>query len=241
MLKNLYFSIFFQPIFNLLIGIYLLVGNNLILAILLLTIVIKLILWPINQQAIRSQRAMQEIQPKIEELKERYKDDKTKLGQAMMELYKTEKVNPFSSCLTLIIQLPFLIAVYQVFQQGLKGDSLKLLYNFMPHLNNLQTTVWGWNLTEKSIVLAVLAGAAQFWQTKMLLNTPNNALNQKNSSQTMAMMNKQMLYFMPIITVWIGASVPSGLTWYWLCFTLLSVLQQFFVLKKKTKSIQVQQ
>lgn len=241
MLKNLYFSIFFQPIFNLLIGIYLLLGNNLILAILLLTIVIKLILWPINQQAIRSQRAMQEIQPKIEALKEKYKDDKTKLGQAMMELYKIEKVNPFSSCLTLVIQLPFLIAVYQVFRQGLKGDSLKLLYNFMPHLNTLQTSIWGWDLTKRSIVLAVLAGLAQFWQTKMLLNTPKNSLNQGSTNQTMAMMNKQMVYFMPIITIWIGSSVPSGLTWYWLCFTLLSVVQQIFVLKKKTKSIQVQQ
>lgn len=241
MLKNLYFSIFFQPIFNLLIGIYLLLGNNLILAILLLTIIIKLILWPINQQAIKSQRAMQEIQPKIEALKEKYKDDKTKLGQAMMELYKTEKVNPFSSCLTLIIQLPFLIAVYQVFSQGLKGDTLKLLYNFMPHLNVLQTSVWGWDLTKKSFILAVLAGLAQFWQTKMLLNVPKNSLNQGSTNQTMAMMNKQMVYFMPIITIWIGATVPSGLTWYWLCFTLLSVVQQIFVLKKKTKSTQVQQ
>jgi YidC/Oxa1 family membrane protein insertase len=241
MLKDLYFSIFFQPIFNLLIGIYLLLGNNLILAILLLTVIIKLILWPINQQAIRSQRAMQEIQPKIEALKEQYKDDKTKLGQAMMELYKTEKVNPFSSCLTLLIQLPFLIAVYQVFSQGLKGDTLKLLYTFMPHLNSLQTSVWGWDLTKRSIVLAVLAGLAQFWQTKMLLNTPKNSLNQTSTNQTMAMMNKQMLYFMPIITIWIGATVPSGLTWYWLCFTLLSIVQQMFVLRQKPKLTQVLQ
>ena len=174
MLKTFYFSVFFQPIFNLLIGLYLVLGHNLIVAILALTILIRLILWPLNQQAIKSQRAMQELQPKIEVLKEKYKDDRTKLGQAMMELYKTEKVNPLSSCLTLIIQLPFLIAVYQVFQKGLTGGQhLDWIYGFMPALDSLQTTVWGWNLTEKSLLLAVLAGAAQFWQTRMLMQTPD--------------------------------------------------------------------
>ncbi|MCX6784959.1 MAG: YidC/Oxa1 family membrane protein insertase [Candidatus Komeilibacteria bacterium] len=233
MLKTLYFSIFFQPIFNLLIGIYLLLGNNLVFAILALTIIIKLILWPINQQAIRSQRSMQEIQPKIEALKEKFKDDKTKLGQAMMELYKTEKVNPFSSCLTLVVQLPFLIAVYQVFRQGLSGDHANWLYSFMPPINSLQTVFWGWDLTKRSLILAVLAGLAQFWQTRMIMKMPKTTVSQKND--TMAMMNKQMLYFMPLITVWIGASVPSGLTWYWLAFTLLSAFQQYLVMKKKAK------
>ena len=105
-----YNLILYQPLFNLLIFLYNLIPwHDLGIAIIVLTIVIKVVLWPLSGKALKSQKALQSLQPKIEDLKAQYKDDKEGMSRAMMALYKTEKINPFSSCLPLLIQLPFLM------------------------------------------------------------------------------------------------------------------------------------
>src|SRR3989338_3874182 len=117
---NFFTTIFYQPLWNALVWFYnILPGHDIGLAIILLTIVIKIILFPFTLQSLRSQKAMQTLQPKLDALKQQYKDDKEGQAKAMMELYKTEKVSPFSSCLPLLIQLPFLFALYRVLQNGL--------------------------------------------------------------------------------------------------------------------------
>ncbi len=222
-------------------------GNDLGLAIIVLTIVIRLILFPLYYQSIRSQKALQEIQPKIEELKKKYKDDKEKLAQEMMTLYKTEKVNPFSSCLPLIIQLPFLIAVFQVFRHGLNSESLELLYPFVSNPGHINSVFLGViDLAVPSIFLAVLAGASQFWQAKMMITKKPPVVKGKEikgagDEKMMAVMNKQMVYFMPLITVVIGSTLPAGLTLYWFITTLLMALQQLWMFKKKRKEEQSEQ
>src|SRR3989344_6230970 len=131
MLVNIYNTILYEPLFNILVFFYNIVPfNDIGLAIILLTIFIKLILSPFFIQSIKAQRAMQAIQPKLDELKEKYKNNKEKLGPAIMELYKQEKINPFSSCFPLLIQMPFLIAVYHVFANGLSGKSMEFIYSF---------------------------------------------------------------------------------------------------------------
>lgn len=235
-MANLFTTIFYQPILNLLVFLYNTVSfQDLGVAIILLTIIIKLVFWPLGRQAIKSQKALQDLQPKIEELKKQYKD-KTELSRATMELYKNNKVNPFSSCLPLLIQLPFLFAVYRVFIDGLKND-LSLVYPFIykPELMNL--TAFGFfDLSKRSIVLAVLAGLAQFWQAKMMItkNPVVKTPGSKDESMT-AIMNKQMLYFMPAITIFIGISLPGGLTLYWFVITALTALQQLLTFKKTNK------
>ena len=232
---QLYTTFLYQPLLNLLIFLYNLVpGNDLGVAIILLTFLIKAVLYPFSRQSIKSQKALQELQPKIDALKKQYKDDKEKLAKEMMVLYKNEKVNPLSSCLPLLIQLPFLIAVFQVFQNGLKAESLGLLYPFVTNPGHLNPISFGFlNLSQGNIVLAVLTGAAQFWQTKMLsVKRPPKGMPGAKDEDAMAIMNKQMLYFMPIITVVIGASLPAGLVLYWLVMTLLTVLQQQLMFKK---------
>lgn len=232
-MANLFTTIFYQPILNLLVFLYNTISfQDLGVAIILLTIIIKLVFWPLGRQAIKSQKALQDLQPKIEELKKQYKD-KTELSRATMELYKNNKVNPFSSCLPLLIQLPFLFAVYRVFIDGLKND-LSLVYPFVYKPEFMNLTAFGFfDLSKRSIVLAVLAGLAQFWQAKMMITkspvvqTPGS----KDESMT-AIMNKQMLYFMPAITVFIGISLPGGLTLYWFVITALTALQQLLTFKK---------
>jgi len=234
----LYQIICYQPILNVLVFLY----NNTAdfgVAIILLTIIIKLALWPLSQKSIKSQTELQAIQPKIDELKKKYADNKAELGTATMNLYKEHHINPFASCLPLLIQLPFLFAVFRVLRNGLTSD-LNLVYFFMPKSVAFQTMSFGFmDLSKPVIYLAVLAGIAQFIQSKMMLAKNKNANNsQKNEENMTDIMNKQMTYIFPAVTVIMGISLPGGLTLYWFMFTALTVLQQFLVLKlKKNKNI----
>jgi len=234
-MANIFTIIFYQPILNLLVFLYNTVSfHDLGIAIILLTVLIKLILWPLGQQAIKSQKSLQDLQPKIEALKKKYADDKVELSRATMEMYKENKVNPFSSCLPLLIQLPFLFAVYRVFRDGL-NNKLDLVYSFIQKPEIINGISFGFlNLNKPNIYLAVLAGLAQFWQAKMMMTKQPVIKSEGSKDESMtAIMNKQMLYFMPAITIFIGISLPGGLTLYWCVITLLTALQQLVVFKKK--------
>lgn len=235
---QLFYIVLYQPILNFLVLIYNFTpGHDIGLAIIFMTIIIKLILYPFSLKSIQSQKALQDIQPKIEELKVKYKNQKEKLAQEMMLLYKNEKVSPFSSCLPLLIQLPFLIAVYQVFAKGLSNGSLGALYPFITNPGSLNPMTLGFfDLSKPQIILALLAGLAQFWQVKML-STKKPAIKSAGSQDEsmMAIMNKQMMFMMPIMTVFIGASLPGGLTLYWFITTLLTALMQLVAFKNKTE------
>ncbi|MFA5131577.1 MAG: YidC/Oxa1 family membrane protein insertase [Patescibacteria group bacterium] len=237
-MANLFTVIFYQPILNLLVFLYNTVSfHDLGIAIVLLTVLIKLILWPFGQQSIKSQKSLQDLQPKIDELKKKYADDKVGLSKATMEMYKENKVNPFSSCLPLLIQLPVLFAVYRVFRDGL-SSKLDLVYPFVYKPEIINSISLGFlDLSKPSIYLAVLAGLAQFWQARMMITKkPVVKTEGAKDENMMAIMNKQMLYFMPAITIFIGISLPGGLTLYWFVITILTALQQLFVFKKKKNS-----
>jgi len=232
---TLYTAIFYQPLFNLLIFLYNVIpGNDLGIAIILLTLLLKLVLAPFSLQSIRSQRALQALQPKLKQLQVLHAKDKEALARETMKLYKTEKVHPFSSCLPVLIQLPFLIAVYQVFRSGLLSQNFDLLYTFLYHPTAIKTISFGFlDLTKTNMVLPVLAGLAQWWQTKMLIKTkPPVKTEGAKDEAMMATMNRQMMYVMPAMTVLIGLRLPSGLALYWLVVTLLTVLQQWYYFRK---------
>jgi YidC/Oxa1 family membrane protein insertase len=230
--------VFYQPILNLLVFLYNSVSfHDLGVAIILLTIVIKFVLWPLGRSSIKSQKALQDLQPKLEELKKKYPNDKAELSRATMELYKENKVNPFSSCLPLLIQLPFLLAVYRVFRDGV-SNKLDLVYSFISRPETINVISFGFlDLAKPNVYLAVLAGLAQFVQAKMMFTKKPEVSTPGSKDESMAaIMNKQMLYFMPAITIFIGISLPGGLTLYWLVLTLVTALQQFITFSKKTAS-----
>src|SRR3989344_4571787 len=206
---NILVTIFYQPLFNLLVWLYNIIpGHDLGLSIIALTVIIRLILYPLAQRAIVSQRAMQTLQPKIDELRQQYKDDKEKLSKELIALYKQEKINPVSSCLPILIQLPFLFALFTVFQSGLRNGGFEFLYPFVSGPGSLNTVAFGFfDLVQKNIPLAVVTGLMQYVQTKMLMvrNKPPAA----GSSTMTRAMNQQMLYMMPVFTIVIGASLPA--------------------------------
>ncbi len=243
MLGNIFHVVLYQPIFNLFIGIYNVIPyHDVGVVILLITILIRLILYPLTSASIKSQKSLQEMQPKLEEIKRQFPDDKQKQAQATMELYKNNKVNPLASCLPMLLQLPILIALFYVLRDGLASTNLaQNLYPFVHNpgtVNPISLSVF--DLSKRSIVLAVLAGAAQFVQTRMLSrkNPPAAADKAKGAKDEdmLATMNKQMMYTMPIITAVVGIGFPAGLTLYWLLTTLLMVGQQYILFRHKDKN-----
>lgn len=235
---NIFTVVLEQPMFNLLIGIYDAIPHaDLGLAIIALTVLIKAVLWPLTGASLKGQRAMQQLQPKLDAIRAEFKNDKEGQAKAMMELYTKEKVNPLSSCLPLLIQLPILIALYRVLRDGLSGQSLSLLYGFVQNPGTVNAMFLGLvDLAKPSIPLALIAAALQFWQTKMLLvKYPPKNLAQKEGAkdeEMMAAMNQSMTYMMPVMTAVIGWTLPGGLTLYWVAINAISILQQSLVFKK---------
>lgn len=242
-ISQLFTTIFLQPILNLLIWLYNVIpGNEFGISIILLTLVVKLILFPLATKQIKQQRALQDIQPHIDEIRKRMKDDKEGQARELMALYAKEKVNPAASCLPLLVQLPVFIALYRALTIGLSGMDMNLLYSFVPNPTVVNTMLLGLiDLRNPSPVLAVLAAAVQFWQGKQLMKPagaltppPAEVIGSKGAKDEnmAAMMNKQMVYLMPIMTIIIGISLPGGLTLYWLTMSLLTVAQQALLLRR---------
>jgi YidC/Oxa1 family membrane protein insertase len=231
---DLAFVVFYQPLLNLLVFFYNVIpGKDVGLAIIAVTVFIKLILYPFSRKSLQSQKALQDLQPKVEALKVKYKDQKETLGIEMMKLYKAEKVNPFSSCLPLLVQFPFLIALFYVLQVGLSDDSLTNLYSFINNPGSLNAIAFGLiDLSKPFIPLAVLAGGAQFIQVRMMTTrqSPLKVAGSKDENM-LAMMNKQMMFIMPIMTIIIGSTLPGGLSLYWLVTTILTVGQQYITFR----------
>ena len=234
-------AIVYQPIFNIFVFLYNVIpGHDVGVVILAITILVRLALYPLTGSSIKSQRALQDLQPKLAAIKKQYADDKQKQTQAIMELYKTNKVNPLTSCLPMLIQLPILIALYMVLRDGLNSKNLAdSLYPFVANPGTInQISLGFFNMAKANYVLAGLAGLAQYWQAKTLSRKapPKEAGEGGKDEAMMSMMNKQMLYFMPAMTVLIGFSLPAGLTLYWFFSTVLMALQQIYISKKiKTK------
>ncbi len=237
-MKEFFTTIIYQPIFNLFVWFYNLVGDVGI-AILLMTILFQLILYPLNNKSIRAQKVMADMQPKLEKLKKEYKDDQQKLAAETMKLYKEHNINPFGSCLPVLVQIPIFLALFYVFKNAFENTSFELLYPFVANPGSIDPMSFGFfNLAGKNVVLAVLAGVAQFVQTKMLTTKrpPVNAGEGAKDESMASMMNKQMLYMMPILTIIIGFQFPAGVVLYWFFRTLLAVVQQWILFRKDGSS-----
>jgi len=231
-LTNFFNVLLYQPLFNSLVLLYNYIpGHDFGIAIIFLTIVIRIILYPVSVKALNSQKALQSLQPKMQEIQKKYKDNKEQLAKETLELYRKEKISPFSGLFLALIQLPILIALYSVFWKGLNPEELANLYSFVSSPGQINSIFLGMiDLSKANLLLAVLAGIFQFFQTKML--TPKNVPGQGKNSDISQMMQKQMVYFFPFLTVFILMSLPSAIGLYWIVSGIFSIVQQYFILKK---------
>lgn len=179
------------------------------LAIVLLTILIKVLLFPLTKKQMRSMKMMQKLAPEVKKIQDKYKKkDPQKMQMKVMELYKENKVSPFSGCLPILIQMPILIALYRAL----------LNYNFINKEHAYLFTIY---LAEKdpTFILAILAAVSTFFLSKLTSNT-------EDSTQ------RTMLYMMPLFIGWIAATVPAGLALYWVVFNVVGAIQQYYINKK---------
>ena len=237
-LINFFYIILYQPLFNCLVVLYDYVSwRDFGIAIIFLTLIIRVLLYPTSVKAVVSQRSLQKLQPQISELQKKYKNDKERQAKEILDLYKKEKINPFSGLLLALIQLPILLALYRVFWGGLNPEQLVGLYKFVlnpGHINPLFIHLI--DLSKPSIIFAILAGLTQYFQTKMLLPpSPQTSNNQSKEADISMVMQKQMVYFMPVFTVIILISLPSALGLYWTISGLFSIIQQYFIFNKHGK------
>lgn len=182
------------------------------LAIFLLTVVIKLILYPLTQKQMKSMKSMQDIQPKIKEIQEKYKKNPEKANQAIMELYKKYNVNPLAGCLPILIQMPILLALFQALQKFQYAD-LGASFFWVPHLNS----------PDPYYIIPILVALTTYLQSKMSMAKTSNDNPQAAATQ------RTMLYFMPFLIGWMSMRFPAGLGLYWISFSVLSIVQQVMV------------
>jgi YidC/Oxa1 family membrane protein insertase len=211
-----WFDVLAKPMLWLLNFFYQYSGNYGV-AIILLTVLIKLVFWPITQKGMKSMKNMQKLQPKIAKLKERCKDDPAKMNQEMMALYKTYKVNPVGGCLPMLIQIPFFFALYQVLLAAIELRHAP----FMLWINDLSAPdrLWiGFDIPylHGIPVLTLLMGASMFFQQKMSPTTADPA-------------QARIMQFLPIVFTVMFINFASGLVLYWLINNLLSILQQYLI------------
>ncbi len=231
-LINIFDIVLYYPLFNLLVLIYnYLPGHDFGLAIIFVTIIIRLVIYPISVKALNSQKALQRLQPQIKEIQKKYKEDKEKQAKETLSLYKKEKVNPFSGLFLALLQLPILIALYRVFWNGLKPGELLNLYNFVANPGTINPIFFStMDLSKPNLIFAISAGILQFFQTKMLI--PKVGKGEVKSSDISTIMQKQMVYLFPFITVIILLKLPSALGLYWIVSGAFSIIQQYFIFKK---------
>lgn len=235
-------TLFLDPFLNVLIFLYQVLGHDMGLAIIALTIIFKVITLPLNLRMLRSQRRMQQLRPKLEKLKEQHGDDRMALAQAQMDLYKSEGVSPAGSCLPLLLQLPFLIGLFAAFRLVVDAKNVDELNShlysesmYFNSLADLDLQFFWTNLAspDQLFILPVLAAVSQFVLTKMM--TPNLPKRKKQDNaqasleDSLAAAQGQMVYLFPIITFFINLTFPAGLALYWTAGNIFSIIQQFYI------------
>lgn len=258
---SLWFTLLYQPLLNLLIFFYQIVGYNLGLAIIAMTSFLRLILIPLTLPSLKTAKKIQELAPEINKLKIKYKDDKQALAKAQLDLYKQHGANPASGCLPQLVQLVILIALFNAFNLTLQsnGSSIgKLNEALYPSLRfsqdqTINTKFLYMDLAKPDVfhlpsvpfplpgAVVILAAITQFISSKMMLPQAKKAEAEAEKTENKqddlaASMQTQMLYMFPLMTLLIGVSFPSGLALYWLIFSLFSIIQQSFSNRKREAS-----
>jgi len=218
-----------QPVINVLIVMSHYLADSFGLAIIALTIIVNICMFPLTRSQIRSTKAMQELQPKLAEIQKKYGKDRQKMAQEQMRLYKESGVKPAGCAITLIIQMPVWIALYQsimltlaVAPEGLLNLS-KYLYSWPVVYSVLPLSrdfLW-FNLAQPDLFLAILVGGTMWLQQKMSMTTPTDP-KQRSQSQ-------MMLWMMPLMFAFLALSFPSGLSLFWAASSIVRIVLQYRV------------
>jgi len=234
-MSAIYHAFFFDPLYNVLILLFKIIPwADAGLAVILLTVLVRLILFPLSRKAVLAQVRMAEITPELNAIKEKYKSNSEEQARRTLALYREKGVNPFSGILVIIIQIPIILALYQIFIKFPEVNA-QLLYSFVSIPGTISTTLFGFiDISGKSVVLALLAAASTYVQ--FLVSTKGQKEPQGNSlgDNLARSMQKQMKYFFPILVFFISYKISSVIALYWFTTNIFSIGQELFVRRKLT-------
>lgn len=233
MLSNIWNAILYQPLLNALaVLVSIIPGGDVGVAVIILTVLVKILLFPLSQRSIQSQAAMTMLAPELNKIKASGKS-KEEQAKLTFELYKTNKTNPFSGCLLVLIQIPIIFALYYVFFKGINFES-GLLYSFVnvpKHINMIFLGVL--DISGKSLVLAILAGVTQYLQAHFMPKPVNPPSETGSFSESFAKsMNVQMKYVFPFLITWIAYTVSGAIALYFIVSNIFAVGQQIYQTRK---------
>lgn len=246
MLGSLFHEVLYRPLLNVLIALYdFLPGRDLGVAIIVLTVLVRLVLSPLLLHQFRSQKKLAALQPKLGEIRKATKD-RAEQSRRTLELYKHHGVSPASGCFPLLVQLPILWAMYAALSQGLRPEALTSLYPIVPNPGVVHPISFGilhlgqaafhrvdgqLALSLPAIILALLTGIVTYWQTRLTPGVRGHTIAEDATPQEQMAhrMNRQMLLIMPLMTTYFALTFPAGLSLYWFVTTLVSVVQQRYL------------
>jgi YidC/Oxa1 family membrane protein insertase len=238
---NLFYTFIYEPFYNALVALITVVPYaDVGIAVVLLTILVKILLFPLARRASIMQAKVKELAPEMEEIKEKHKEDKQAQTLAMLALYKRENIRPFLSMAVVFIQLPVIFGLYWVFfKGGLPEINVDVLYSFIPVPEMVNMSFLGLiDMGGKSIVLALIAGVSQFIYSKFVLPEPPKRSDKPSLKDDLAhSFHLQMKYVMPVIVTVIAYTISAAVALYWATSNIFMILQEYFV--KKTNSSNV--
>lgn len=235
---SIYRNFIFEPLYNLLVLLFdLIPWADAGIIVILLTVIVRLLLFPLSRKAVRTQMKMQEIAPLTKEINEKYKNSPEEKARKTLELYRQHKLNPFSSIFVILLQLPILLALYQIFlHAGFPQVDLSILYSFIPAPDAIETTFLGSiDITSKSATLAFLAAVTTYFQFKVSLAKQKPSAGDSFGDNLARSMQVQMKYFFPIIVFFISYSISGVIALYWLTTNLFTIVQEL-VIRRKLKT-----
>lgn len=223
---------FYQPLYNaLLFCISIIPGGDIGLAIIFLTIVVKSILFPLTQKSINTQLKMKDLEYQINNIKENV-SDKAEQSKKIFALYKENNVNPFSSCLLMLIQMPIIIALYMVFIHGFNSVPVApYIFIHAPKVFNL-SFLGLMDLSKKSFFLALLAGISQFIQGYLAQGRQTKPTGTDTKSQFTRSLQNQMLYVVPIIALYAAYKFSAAVALYWITSNIFTIGQELYTRRK---------
>lgn len=223
-----------NPFITILLFLYRILGGNVVLSIVVFTVLVRLAIYPLTLKQQRSTKAMQELQPELKKLQEKHKNDRERLAQAQWELYRQHGVNPMAGCLTLIIQLPIMLALYRAIIATLAATPLELLQIseriWVPELSSeipLRNQFLWLNLGQPDpfYILPILVVVTTWLQQKLLMPDTSSSGSGDKAADQAANMSRQMMMIMPIMFGIFALSFASGLSIYFIASNLIGIVQ----------------
>lgn len=229
-MSYLYHTFFFDPLYNSLMVLFkVLPWADAGIIVIILTILVRLVLFPLSRKAVFTQVKMGEIGPELEQIKERYKDKPEEQARQTLSLYKNNGINPFSGILVILIQLPLIFSLYQIFLHFPEVKT-ELLYSFVTAPALVNTVFLGLiDISHKSLIIAFLAALSTFFQLQVTSKNQTTPKGNSFGDNLTRSMQTQMKYLLPIIVLFISYKISGVIALYWLTTNLFSIGQELFV------------